>query len=801
MRLANPYLRVLLSAGLTLLFAAMLVVPGYGGGFAARAKPLQQQGSVTLTVDDDTKAADQNQTVNYVFTVVNNTANNETFSISVSTNFDFVLPQGNQVTAGANGGTSQFTVGIRPGSGDTPGTVDSATVSIRSTTTSLSAQLIITTTVTVNGATPTNTSVPTSTTTPTITTTPTGTAGPTATPGPLCRDRFEPDGDIGSAKEIRPDSPQDRRAICPSGDEDFAFFGGVDGKVYTIDVSQMTNGLDLSLSLYDASGNLLAFNDDFPRTGDQTSNDNIRPRIQSFRVPGNGLYYIKVRDDAGRGGTDLSYTLELQSESYGPTPTQVAELCNDLFEPDGVPERARDIVVRERQPNRRLCPTGDADWVRFFAKASERYVIRVDSSRTPAGADPVLVLVDRDGASIISFNDDSDNTLDPRIEFQPEVDGFYYGQIKNVGDVGNQFIAYDLIFEPLGAGSVATPTGVTTTTPEGTTTPTTTGTATTPTTTGTATTPTTTGTATTPTGTTTSGYPGATQTAVIAATRTAQADTSALGGVKGAPAFRNGPAQDFVDPALRNVWSRTDQVIAERKADRSWTWGPTGLVARAEVYTQAIGGVRQVQYFDKARMEITDWQRDRNNPWFVTNGLLVKELIEGQMQLGDNEFVPRAAANVNVAGDGDDPNGPTYASFKNHLARAGNRSGQTANATLARNGSTGTTSERPAARLVQYVDETGHNIPDVFWNFLNARGPVGDGSRSDVIVDWVFAMGYPVSEPYWTTVRVGGVEKDVLVQAFQRRVLTYTPSNPPGWQVEMGNVGRHYYQWRYGEQP
>ena len=40
---------------------------------------------------------------------------------------------------------------------------------------------------------------------------------------------------------------------------------------------------------------------------------------------------------------------------------------------------------------------------------------------------------------------------------------------------------------------------------------------------------------------------------------------------------------------------------------------------------------------------------------------------------------------------------------------------------------------------------------------------------------------------------------DVLVQPFQRRVLTYSPDNPSGWQVEMGNVGRHYYLWRYGE--
>ena len=33
----------------------------------------------------------------------------------------------------------------------------------------------------------------------------------------------------------------------------------------------------------------------------------------------------------------------------------------------------------------------------------------------------------------------------------------------------------------------------------------------------------------------------------------------------------------------------------------------------------------------------------------------------------------------------------------------------------------------------------------------------------------------------------------------QKSVLTYSPDNPSGWQVEMGNVGRHYYLWRYGD--
>jgi hypothetical protein len=38
------------------------------------------------------------------------------------------------------------------------------------------------------------------------------------------------------------------------------------------------------------------------------------------------------------------------------------------------------------------------------------------------------------------------------------------------------------------------------------------------------------------------------------------------------------------------------------------------------------------------------------------------------------------------------------------------------------------------------------------------------------------------------------------MQCFERRCLTYTPGNDPAWQVEAGNVGQHYYAWRYGPQ-
>ncbi|MEZ4520625.1 MAG: hypothetical protein R3A46_03120 [Thermomicrobiales bacterium] len=39
------------------------------------------------------------------------------------------------------------------------------------------------------------------------------------------------------------------------------------------------------------------------------------------------------------------------------------------------------------------------------------------------------------------------------------------------------------------------------------------------------------------------------------------------------------------------------------------------------------------------------------------------------------------------------------------------------------------------------------------------------------------------------------------MQCFERRCLTYTPGNPEGFIVEAGNVGQHYYSWRYDNDP
>ncbi len=267
-------------------------------------------------------------------------------------------------------------------------------------------------------------------------------------------------------------------------------------------------------------------------------------------------------------------------------------------------------------------------------------------------------------------------------------------------------------------------------------------------------------------------------------------------------------AASFSDDSFARAWQRADLPVSQGTAARSFMWGPGPFKSGFETYWEAPDGSRLVQYFDKARMEITQPGADPASASYVTNGLLVRELISGAVQLGDNRFSQRQPANVPVAGDPlqDNPDGPVYASFKevaslNNDNRAPDLVGQEVSATLTKDGTTGFEPELAGlTRVAYYSPELGHNIPEVFWEFMQATGLVYNGSalKEEKVVDWVPAMGLPLTEAYWTRVMVGGEEKDVLVQAFERRILTFTPSNPPQFQVEMGNVGQHYALWRYG---
>lgn len=257
------------------------------------------------------------------------------------------------------------------------------------------------------------------------------------------------------------------------------------------------------------------------------------------------------------------------------------------------------------------------------------------------------------------------------------------------------------------------------------------------------------------------------------------------------------------ESAFDSTWQRTDLPVLSDLAQRTWIWGPepvTDIIH--EPYAETETGERSVQYYDKSRMEVTDLDENPASIWYVTNGLLVIELMTGRMQVGDNAFEERNPADVNVAGDATDAFGPTYRTMAGVRNEPASAVGETLNQRLSRSGSitVDVSLENQGVQVATVAAETGHSIAEPFWEFMNSSGTVFvDGGFSEDLLfeNPYFATGYPVTEPYWADVIVDGVTRLVLLQCFQRRCLTYTPDNAPEWQVEAGNVGLHYRSWRY----
>ncbi len=235
-------------------------------------------------------------------------------------------------------------------------------------------------------------------------------------------------------------------------------------------------------------------------------------------------------------------------------------------------------------------------------------------------------------------------------------------------------------------------------------------------------------------------------------------------------------ASGFAAPAFQAQWQAGEAITPN-------FWGPleTAKDGQTEDYKDAQGGNRLVQYFDKGRMELTNGT--------VTNGLLATEIITGRIQTGDNSFQNQAPPNISIAGDAENP-APTYAGLAGKgaalLQPATSTPGAPINTMITGNGDVSTTDALipdPAVQVGAYDDATQHNVAAAFADYRTKAG--------------LSTIGYAISEPFRATVKVGGVSKDVMVQIFERRALTYTASNPDAFKVEMGNIGQHYFQWRY----
>ena len=79
----------------------------------------------------------------------------------------------------------------------------------------------------------------------------------------------------------------------------------------------------------------------------------------------------------------------------------------------------------------------------------------------------------------------------------------------------------------------------------------------------------------------------------------------------------------------------------------------------------------------------------------------------------------------------------------------------------------------------------GHVVAPWFWEYINRQDLFPDG--------WLHDVGLPITEPLEVLVDKGQAKgRRIIIQAFQRTILTDDPLNPPQWRIERANVGADY---------
>ncbi|NVE96056.1 M10 family metallopeptidase C-terminal domain-containing protein [Altererythrobacter lutimaris] len=181
------------------------------------------------------------------------------------------------------------------------------------------------------------------------------------------------------------------------------------GETYTFTVFLPPGGLpDSELTLLDASGNQIAFNDDASFTSRLLYSEII------YTATTSGTYYLAV------DGWDSS-TGQYVVSSSRPTDDDVG----------GTAATASSFTLGNTL-NSSIDQTGDRDWYAVTLQAGERYEFRTNNTGSAGDVDTTLTLRDANG-NVIAWNDDSSGTYS-RLVFSVETTGTYYIDVGGWAD-------------------------------------------------------------------------------------------------------------------------------------------------------------------------------------------------------------------------------------------------------------------------------------------------------------------------------------------------------------------------------
>lgn len=220
--------------------------------------------------------------------------------------------------------------------------------------------------------------------------------------------------------------------ISPAGDTDWYRLDVQTGRRYNLalaGVAGESEAIDPMLSIYDAQGNQLAFNDD----ANGTLNSALRYVPQQ-----SGVVYVEAR--AYSSAVTGPYRLGVSSEEVPPD-----DAGNDAS------TRAR--AAAGRTTNGNLEYEGDIDWYRFAARTGNRYQVTLAGVGENGLGDPVLRVLDRDGNEL-AMNDDS-GSLNSALEFIPAANGDVFIEARGYADAYTGAYALNITAERLPRDNIA----------------------------------------------------------------------------------------------------------------------------------------------------------------------------------------------------------------------------------------------------------------------------------------------------------------------------------------------------------
>lgn len=234
----------------------------------------------------------------------------------------------------------------------------------------------------------------------------------TALAGAAGAQSADPPGDGSTTATLSEGRPVDG-AFDAEGDSDWYRLRVEPGQRYVLALNSVADSeeqaVDPMISIYDAEGNQLAFNDD--------SEASLNSLLQYVPMQG-GEVFVEAREFVGRVG------------AYQLTVTATALPADDAGNDAGT--RARATVGRDITGS--IEYQGDVDWYRLSVRTGQRYRISLTGAGESGLGDPYVRIVTAEGEELGGNDDAGDGTLNSLAEFTPQRSGVVYIEARGFAD-------------------------------------------------------------------------------------------------------------------------------------------------------------------------------------------------------------------------------------------------------------------------------------------------------------------------------------------------------------------------------